>query len=109
MLVKPTTFPGDRKHYPVQASFLAQHITLNQDVAIVAIVGEKVHDTPGIAARTFCALSRDNVNIIAIAQGSSESNISFLVPQKDMRAALIATHREFLNGSHSEVSSATGV
>jgi len=86
-----------------------EHITLNPDVAIVAIVGEKVHGTPGIAARTFCALSRDNVNIIAIAQGSSESNISFLVPQKDMRAALIATHREFLNGSHSEVSSATGV
>jgi aspartokinase/homoserine dehydrogenase 1 len=86
-----------------------EHITLNPDVAIVAVVGEKVHGTPGIAARTSCALSRDNVNIIAIAQGSSETNISFLVPKKDMRAALIATHREFLGQLPCGASSASGV
>ena len=84
-------------------------MSVRAGLTTVAVVGSGMASTPGIAARTFCALSRDNVNIIAIAQGSSESNISFLVPQKDMRAALIATHREFLNGSHSEVSSATGV
>jgi len=75
-----------------------EHITLNPDVAVLAIVGENMRGTPGIAARTFGALALDNINIIAIAQGSSETNISFLVAQKDMKAALIATHREFQLG-----------
>jgi aspartokinase len=48
-----------------------------------------------VAGRTFGALGRENVNIIAIAQGSSESNISFVVARKDMKAALEAAHREF--------------
>ena len=51
--------------------------------------------TPGVAGRVFIALGQENVNIIAIAQGSSESNISFVVSAQDMKAALIATHREF--------------
>jgi bifunctional aspartokinase / homoserine dehydrogenase 1 len=72
-----------------------EHITLNEEVAIVAVVGEKMRGTPGVVGRTFSALGRENVNIIAIAQGSSEANISFLVAQKDMKAALMATHREF--------------
>jgi len=75
-----------------------EHITLNPDVAIVAVVGEKVGSTPGIAARTLCALGRDNVNIIAIAQGSSETNISFLVARKDTKTALMAAHQEFWLG-----------
>ena len=72
-----------------------EHITLNQDVAIVAVVGEKMRGTPGIVGRTFGALGRENVSIIAIAQGSSEANISFLVARKDMQRALMAAHREF--------------
>jgi len=51
--------------------------------------------TPGVAGRVFIALGRESVNVIAIAQGSSESNISFVVAEKDMRAALVATHSEF--------------
>jgi aspartokinase len=54
---------------------------------------------PGLAGRTFSALGRDNVNIIAIAQGSTESNISFVVAEKDVKPALIATHREFRLGA----------
>jgi len=53
----------------------------------------------GIAGRTFGALDRENVNIIAIAQGSSVCSISFVVARKDMRTALIATHREFQLGA----------
>jgi aspartokinase len=48
-----------------------------------------------MAGRTFSALGRRDVNIIAIAQGSSECNISFVVEGKDMKAALEATHSEF--------------
>ena len=72
-----------------------EHITVDPNIAIVAVVGENMRGTPGVAGRTFIALGRENVNIIAIAQGSSESNISFVVSEKDMKAALVATHREF--------------
>ena len=51
--------------------------------------------TPGIAGRTFNALGRDNVNLIAIAQGSSESNISFVIDVKFVKTALNSAHREF--------------
>jgi len=61
----------------------------------VAVVGENMRGTPGVAGRTFNALGRENVNIIAIAQGSSECNISFVVARGAMQAALAATHREF--------------
>ena len=52
-----------------------------------------------MAGRTFSTLGREGVNIIAIAQGSSESNISFVVEQKDMKRALITLHREFALGA----------
>jgi len=72
-----------------------EHITVDPNIAIVAVVGENMRGTPGVAGRTFSALGRENVNIIAIAQGSSESNISYVVAEKDMKVALAATHREF--------------
>jgi aspartate kinase len=78
-----------------------EHITSDPMIAVVAVVGENMHGTPGVAGRTFSALGRENVNIIAIAQGSSECNISFVVAEKDMKAALIATHREFGLGLNS--------
>jgi aspartokinase/homoserine dehydrogenase 1 len=72
-----------------------EHITLDEDIAIIAVVGEKMRGIPGLAGRTFSALGRESVNIIAIAQGSSESNISFIVERKDTQKALCITHREF--------------
>lgn len=72
-----------------------EHITLASNIAIVAVVGENMRGTPGVAARTFNAVGLENVNIIVIAQGSSESNISFVVSDKDMKTALSAVHREF--------------
>jgi len=72
-----------------------EHITLDPNIAIVAVVGENMRGTPGVAGRTFMALGRENVNIIAIAQGSSEANISFVVEEKDVKSALLAAHREF--------------
>jgi aspartate kinase len=72
-----------------------EHITVDTNIAIVAVVGENMRGTPGIAGRTFNALGRENVNLIAIAQGSSESNISFVVEEKAVKTALITAHREF--------------
>jgi aspartokinase/homoserine dehydrogenase 1 len=72
-----------------------EHITVDPNIAIVAVVGENMRGTPGVAGRTFNALGRENVNLIAIAQGSSESNISFVVEEKAAKTALITVHREF--------------
>src|SRR3984893_6343939 len=74
---------------------MVEHITIDPNIAIVAVVGENMRGTPGVAGRVFIALGRENVNVIAIAQGSSESNISFVVAENDMKAALVATHSEF--------------
>jgi aspartate kinase len=82
-------FAQDLAHHKVE------HISLDPLIAIVAVVGENMRGTVGMAGRTFSTLGREGVNIIAIAQGSSESNISFVVEQKDMKRALLALHREF--------------
>ena len=76
-----------------------EHITMDTNIAIVAVVGENMRGTPGVAGKTFNALGRENVNLIAIAQGSSESNISFVVEEKAVKIALNTTHREFGLGS----------
>ena len=82
-------FAQDLKHEKVE------HINVDPNIAIVAVVGENMRGTPGIAGRTFQALGKENVNIIAIAQGSSESNISFVIEESAVKKALLATHREF--------------
>ena len=82
-------FAQDLAHHKVE------HITLDPNIAIVAVVGENMRGTVGVAGRTFSALGREEVNIIAIAQGSSESNISFVVASQHMSKALAAVHREF--------------
>ena len=82
-------FAQDLAHHKVE------HVTVNPNIAIVAVVGENMRGTRGVAGRTFNCLGREGVNIIAIAQGSSECNISFVVEDKAMKDALLATHREF--------------
>jgi aspartokinase/homoserine dehydrogenase 1 len=74
---------------------VVDHITMDPEIAIVAVVGENMRGTPGVAGRTFHCLGQEGVNIIAIAQGSSETNISFVVSDKAVKPALLAAHREF--------------
>ncbi|HYY53948.1 MAG TPA: aspartate kinase [Candidatus Dormibacteraeota bacterium] len=66
-----------------------------QPVAIVAAVGEGMKGTPGVAARVFTALGRAKINVVAIAQGSSELNISLVVDEAQRDAAVRAIHEEF--------------
>ena len=80
---------------PEIAEQTVEHVTTNPDIAVVAVVGENMRGIPGIAGRTFTALGRENVNIMAIAQGSSEYNISLVVEKNSMQRALTALHREF--------------
>jgi bifunctional aspartokinase / homoserine dehydrogenase 1 len=72
-----------------------EHITVTDEIAVIAVVGDKMRGMPGIAGRTFSALGNVGVNIIAIAQGSSEYNVSFVVNAVEMRAAVRAVHDEF--------------
>jgi aspartate kinase len=82
-------FASDLAHKEVE------HITVNADIAIVAVVGERMRGTPGIAGRAFSALGRRGINIIAIAQGSSEYNVSLVVEAGLMREVVQALHSEF--------------
>lgn len=71
------------------------HIEVLDPVVIVAVVGSGMRGTPGIAGRVFGALGAAGVNIIAIAQGSTENNISLVVSAVDGDAAVRAVHRSF--------------
>ena len=84
-----------REFAPDLAHEKVEHINLDPTVALVTVVGQNMRGTSGIVGRMFGALGRENVNIIAMAQGSSECNISFVVAQKDVKAALVTSHREF--------------
>jgi bifunctional aspartokinase / homoserine dehydrogenase 1 len=65
------------------------------DCSILAVVGEGMRGTPGVAAKLFGALGRSGVNVRAIAQGASERNISAVIPGEDADRALRAVHAAF--------------
>lgn len=66
------------------------------NIAIIAVVGSAIKTTPGIAARVFSALADKNINVIAIAQGSSEYNLSLVVDERDAEDAVRAIHHSIV-------------
>jgi aspartate kinase len=82
-------FAQDLAHHKVE------HIRVDPHIAIVAVVGQNMCGTPGIAGKTFSAMGKEGVNLIAIAQGSSETNISFVIEEQSVVPALRTLHREF--------------
>ncbi|MFN2532341.1 MAG: aspartate kinase [Pyrinomonadaceae bacterium] len=87
-----------------------EHITVDTQVAIVAVVGERMRGTLGVAGRTFSVLGCAGANVIAIAQGSSEYNISFVIEAGATQQAVAAIHEEFkLNYAATDVSSGDAV
>jgi aspartokinase/homoserine dehydrogenase 1 len=69
-------------------------IDVDQNVGLLAVVGEGMRGTPGLAGRLFSAISQQDVNIIAIAQGSSEITISVVVRRDGLERAIRAVHAE---------------
>ncbi len=65
------------------------------DIVILAVVGAGMRGTPGIAARLFGAMGSNNLNVIAIAQGSSEANISLVVARDDAEESIRQIHQAF--------------
>lgn len=74
---------------------LIDRISAEKKVALVAVVGLGMRGRPGVAARTFSALSAEKVNVLAIAQGSSELNITVAISESDVTRALVALHNEY--------------
>jgi aspartate kinase len=70
------------------------HIALDRSGAIVTVVGKNMRGSTTVG-RAFTALGRENVNFMAIAQGSSECNLSFIIKQQEVKTALHAIHQEF--------------
>lgn len=70
-------------------------ILAEKDLATVAIVGENMKHTPGIAGKLFGTLGRNGINVIACAQGASETNISFVIEAKSLRKSLNVIHDSF--------------
>jgi aspartokinase/homoserine dehydrogenase 1 len=69
-------------------------IQVDEQVGLLAVVGEGMQGKPGIAGRIFTAISREKVNIIAIAQGSSELTIAIVVSRDGLEKAVRAVHSE---------------
>ena len=70
-------------------------ITVEKNLSMVAVVGEEMRHTSGVSGRVFSTLGNNNINVIAIAQGSSERNISFIVDDEDVDQTLKSLHTEF--------------
>lgn len=70
-------------------------ITAEPNLATVAIVGENMKHTAGIAGKLFNTLGRNGISVIACAQGASETNISFVIDHNDLRKALNVIHDSF--------------
>jgi aspartate kinase len=74
-------------------------VEVDDKVGLLAVVGEGMRGTAGIAGRIFSAISRERINIIAIAQGSSELTIAIVVARDGLEAAVRAVHAECNMGS----------
>lgn len=78
-------------------------LKVESGLSIVALVGENMKNHTGVSGRMFSALGRNGVNIRAIAQGSSEKNISTVISTNDVRKAINVLHEEFFETTYKQV------
>ncbi|NJN25842.1 MAG: bifunctional aspartate kinase/homoserine dehydrogenase I [Cyclobacteriaceae bacterium] len=71
------------------------NVTVEENMSIVAIIGENMAKTPGISGKLFNSLGKNGINVAAIAQGSSEINLSIVIAQKDISKTLNTIHEVF--------------
>jgi len=71
---------------------LVDPVIVNGELSLLAIIGENMKDSPGVAGKLFNTLGKNGINIEAIAQGSSELNITFAINKKDEQKALNTIH-----------------
>jgi len=78
-------------------------VEIEDNVAIVALVGDRMRSHHGLSGKMFSALGNNNINIRAIAQGSSERNISTVIAKKDVNKALNTLHEQFFEVPSKEI------
>ena len=78
-------------------------LRIEDDMSAIAVVGENMRAMPGIAGRFFGSLGKNGINIVAIAQGSSELNISAVVKRSDLHKALNVVHETFFLINHKKI------
>ena len=78
-------------------------INTEKDLSTIAIVGDNMRQATGTAGKLFNALGRNNINIIALAQGSAETNISCVVKRVDLRKALNCIHESFFLSEYQQL------
>ncbi len=78
-------------------------IDVERDLSVVAIVGENMKHTTGIAGKLFSTIGKNGINIIAIAQGASELNISWVVKNSELRKTLNVVHESFFLSENVEL------
>jgi aspartokinase/homoserine dehydrogenase 1 len=70
-------------------------VTIQTGLSVVAIIGENMRNTPGISGKMFDALGKNGINVVAIAQGSSELNLSVVISYFDLTKTLTVLHESF--------------
>jgi len=78
-------------------------VKVEKELATIAIVGDNMKRIPGISGKLFGTLGRNGINVIAIAQGGSETNISFVTDFKSLRKSLNVIHESFFLSEYQEI------
>ncbi|HKP32243.1 MAG TPA: bifunctional aspartate kinase/homoserine dehydrogenase I [Chitinophagaceae bacterium] len=78
-------------------------LVIEQSLSIVALVGDNMKSHPGVSGKMFGALGRNGVNVRAIAQGSSERNISAVISSNDVKKAINVLHEEFFENTYKQL------
>src|SRR5665213_949801 len=101
---------ADRAKEVIDATFAyeveikkVEPLMVEKGLAIVALVGDNMRNHPGISGKMFGALGRNGVNVRAIAQGSSERNISAVIALSDVKKAINVLHEEFFETTFKQV------
>jgi len=82
---------------------VVEPLIVEKDLAIIALVGDKMKSHPGISGKMFSALGKNGVNVRAISQGSSERNISAVISTNDVKKAVNVLHEDFFETTYKQV------
>ncbi len=78
-------------------------LIIEKDLSIIALVGEQMRNHPGVSGKMFGVLGRNGINVRAIAQGSSEKNITAVIAASDVKKAINVLHEEFFETSYKQM------
>jgi aspartokinase/homoserine dehydrogenase 1 len=93
----------DHSFHPEIAAGTVDPLVVETGLSVIALVGDHMKSHPGISGKMFGALGRNGVNVRAIAQGSSERNISAVIASGDVKKAINVLHEEFFETSYRQL------